>query len=602
MSEGERRQRSSKEGMKYTENEILESLKKDRESGAAMVMEEYAGLLWSVCRKHLDDAEDVKECVNSTFADFCLCPEKYDESKGSLKNYLCRIAEHKAIDRYQSNCRRQQAEEAAEQNLDCEKKAAADREKTAQYLEAALDQLEPVDSQILRMKYYDGMSYQEIAGKLGLKESAVKMRSMRSRRKLLRILIAILVMLLLAACVAAVMRHYQFSERGGVVWSEKSKIYELADGDWSWEAEYAAYTVEDAVFILEDEESLEGFLTVYVGVEIEDYSPLKDLTIREEINSEMVRLNCEGDDREHHEYSTTYEYPFKYMRSDKIAMGLIEQQIAEFEVRFEWKMESRDQSEIVIPLYRGTELLMELVLKPAVMKDYDASGKSIEMVDGIKWTPGPALAGEHFTVVNFLQSGESDWQIANQLNGTKYGFWGRDSDEITLTDENGNKYGLQYAEYNVYPYTDTMVSEQYDLYFMGVPAGEYIMTIPWIFLERDWTTDEFVLELPKELNERLECDVTALFPDGSGIRITGITKTERVDTIWEQESIDAEIVEKKECFWEYVLDIERIIVGEPAFHMAVLECMDGIVMNSSIDKECVLAIRIHQGRNRKKLR
>ena len=113
MSEGERRQRSSKEGMKYTENEILESLKKDRESGAAMVMEEYAGLLWSVCRKHLDDAEDVKECVNSTFADFCLCPEKYDESKGSLKNYLCRIADHKAIDRYQSNCRRQKAEDAA---------------------------------------------------------------------------------------------------------------------------------------------------------------------------------------------------------------------------------------------------------------------------------------------------------------------------------------------------------------------------------------------------------------------------------------------------------------------------------------------------------
>lgn len=151
-----------------------------------MLMEEYAGLIWSVCEMYLDNEEDIRECVNSTFADFCLEREKFDAKKASLKTYLCAIARNKAIDCYRTNRHHQALLERAEEAFD--NGAAGDR--LAERLEEAVEQLEPLDGRILRMKYYGGHSYQEIADELGLKEGAVKMRSMRSRRKLLKILIA----------------------------------------------------------------------------------------------------------------------------------------------------------------------------------------------------------------------------------------------------------------------------------------------------------------------------------------------------------------------------------------------------------------------------
>ena len=176
-----------------------------REQAISALMEQYAGLLWSVCQRRLQDEEDIKECVNSTFAEVCLHPERYDANKGSLKNYLCAVADRKAIDCYHRNARRQQAEEGySKENTPNESVTVSsafgsnDRfltgnERAAEKLEEALEQLDPVDSQILRMKYYNGLSYQEIAEQLGLTEGTVKMRSLRSRKKLFKLLIIVLI-------------------------------------------------------------------------------------------------------------------------------------------------------------------------------------------------------------------------------------------------------------------------------------------------------------------------------------------------------------------------------------------------------------------------
>ena len=78
--------------MEYTDNELLKLLKKDREEGTAALLEQYTGLLWSVCARRLSNPEDIKECVNATFAEFCVNLEKYRPEKGTLKSYLCVMA------------------------------------------------------------------------------------------------------------------------------------------------------------------------------------------------------------------------------------------------------------------------------------------------------------------------------------------------------------------------------------------------------------------------------------------------------------------------------------------------------------------------------
>ncbi len=152
--------------MAYTEQEILKFMEQDRELGAAALLETYTGLLWSVCARRLENPEDIRECVGDVFSEFCINYKRFDNNKASLKNYLCLIADRKALNRYRDNSRRQKAEaraseEQADQAARRQDALEGTGEFTTEELEAALDALEPLDSQIVRMKYYEGLSYWE---------------------------------------------------------------------------------------------------------------------------------------------------------------------------------------------------------------------------------------------------------------------------------------------------------------------------------------------------------------------------------------------------------------------------------------------------------
>ena len=99
--------------IEYTEENLLSLLARDREAGAEAAWEMYGGLVWRVCARRLQNIEDVKECVNSTFADFCMRWEQYDPAKGTFRNYICTIADRKAVECYRRNAIRQRAEEKA---------------------------------------------------------------------------------------------------------------------------------------------------------------------------------------------------------------------------------------------------------------------------------------------------------------------------------------------------------------------------------------------------------------------------------------------------------------------------------------------------------
>ncbi|AUD01123.1 RNA polymerase sigma factor [Spirosoma pollinicola] len=56
-------------------------------------------------------------------------------------------------------------------------------EERLQLLNQTLQKLSPMEASLLRLKYQQGLSIQQIAQQLGLQESAVKMRLKRSRQK-----------------------------------------------------------------------------------------------------------------------------------------------------------------------------------------------------------------------------------------------------------------------------------------------------------------------------------------------------------------------------------------------------------------------------------
>lgn len=213
-----------------TDESLLSLLRQEPEQGMAALIDEYSGLLWTVCRQYLINTEDIKECVNETFSEFYLHMERFVPDKGALKGYLAVIARRCAIRRYQANCR-------------CDNAADADAARTADpfaqlekqdELERALAALDPVDEQIIRMKYYGGMTAREIAVSLNLPYETVKKRQQRSLKKLLRMLtiglVIAAILALLAACAYMVLRHFGFVPGYGVHTGAAAPVYVLEEG------------------------------------------------------------------------------------------------------------------------------------------------------------------------------------------------------------------------------------------------------------------------------------------------------------------------------------------------------------------------------------
>lgn len=211
-----------------TDQPVIALLDHEPEQGMALLIEEYSGLLWTVCRQYLQNTEDVKECINETFSEFYLHKERFDPEKGALKGYLAVIARRCALHRYQENRRWEGAAPSEQEEPD-----PFSRMESKDELEAALAALDPVDERIVRMKYYDGMTAREIAASLGLPYETVKKRYQRSMKKLLKKLtiglVIVAILGLLAACAYMVLRHFGFVPGYGVTTTEAA-VYVLESG------------------------------------------------------------------------------------------------------------------------------------------------------------------------------------------------------------------------------------------------------------------------------------------------------------------------------------------------------------------------------------
>ena len=67
------------------------------------IINKYSRLLWSVSTKILNgigNEQDAEECVADVFIDLWNDPGSFDESRGSLKTWLCMKCRSKSIDRF----------------------------------------------------------------------------------------------------------------------------------------------------------------------------------------------------------------------------------------------------------------------------------------------------------------------------------------------------------------------------------------------------------------------------------------------------------------------------------------------------------------------
>lgn len=190
----------------YTDKELIEQLKQDTGNGVKLIMEKYETLVRSVCANKLNNKEDIEECINDVFMEFCTNYEQYDGEKGTLKNYLCVIAERRAIDRFRKNRRMQKMEEEVVQKYQENQAASFNQMEHAERLNEAMKQLPPLEQKILQMHYYDGLKYTEIAEELDMNYENVKKRGLRGKKKLLYLLLLGILLITITACTAKIMK------------------------------------------------------------------------------------------------------------------------------------------------------------------------------------------------------------------------------------------------------------------------------------------------------------------------------------------------------------------------------------------------------------
>lgn len=192
----------------YTDEQIVHILNHSPQKGMVLLVEAYTGLIWKVISFHLANPEDIKECTNDTFAEFYFRRASFDTQKASLAVYLTAIARHLAVSRYRKE--RIRRGEALEGEIACTDKELEIAEIKAD-LARAMELLKPNELSIIQLKYYRGMTIQEIADSLNLPYETVKKRHQRSLLKLRHALLLILLLVMLIAmtvCAYTVLRHF----------------------------------------------------------------------------------------------------------------------------------------------------------------------------------------------------------------------------------------------------------------------------------------------------------------------------------------------------------------------------------------------------------
>lgn len=189
--------------------DILLLLGKDPKEGMALLVERYTGLIWKVISLYLSDPEDIKECTNDTFAEFYFQRKRFDPEKAGLNIYLTAIARNLAISWYRKEKRRK-TEAYAEEYI------SVDRQMELVEIRADLNKamavLKSDESQIIHMKYYEGMTVREIADSLELPYETVKKRHQRSLGKLRNQMFLFMILfslLMITACSYRILVHYR---------------------------------------------------------------------------------------------------------------------------------------------------------------------------------------------------------------------------------------------------------------------------------------------------------------------------------------------------------------------------------------------------------
>ncbi|MHB1051149.1 MAG: RNA polymerase sigma factor [Bacteroidota bacterium] len=168
-----------------TDEYLAIRLKNGDGRAASMIYERYKTGLFTFCRRLLGDTEGAEDAVHETIVKMMTLHGSL-RNPGSLKSWLFTIARNEAFSALQKRQRVRPLSDEDE-NIFSEDETATEiqRNEQSSIINNLLNRMLPQYKEVLLLREYETLSYEEIADVTGTSVSAVKSRLFKARKALL---------------------------------------------------------------------------------------------------------------------------------------------------------------------------------------------------------------------------------------------------------------------------------------------------------------------------------------------------------------------------------------------------------------------------------
>ena len=176
--------------MKSNEKNFIKRLKRQEEDALEFIVDHYLPLIKGITYKILAPFQNngvVDECINDIFLSIWNNAKKFNGDKKDFKKWICAIAKFKSIDYYRKACKNI---ELSTEKIDLNVERSAEDELIMMENRAELikliNHLDAVDRDIFIMKFFLGLTTEDIAKKIGLTKSSINNRIYRGKKQLFK--------------------------------------------------------------------------------------------------------------------------------------------------------------------------------------------------------------------------------------------------------------------------------------------------------------------------------------------------------------------------------------------------------------------------------
>jgi RNA polymerase sigma-70 factor (ECF subfamily) len=159
----------SAEVHQYSDEALMRLVQSGRHDALTVLFDRYHRLVYSVAFRIVRDQGEAEEVVQTVFLDVFRAAGKFDPARSNPKVWILQYAYHRSFNRRRNLVANhfyhwEELQAVIESGFD--RAISSDPPETARFAEQMLERLKPRQRVVVEMTYYEGLTAEEIAGRL----------------------------------------------------------------------------------------------------------------------------------------------------------------------------------------------------------------------------------------------------------------------------------------------------------------------------------------------------------------------------------------------------------------------------------------------------